>query len=74
MDKSPIKWNRHRIVHLRTEVFEVRQPEFARMLGTSVTVISRWENERVVPSPMAVRLLDLLEERGKKREGFGSQQ
>jgi DNA-binding transcriptional regulator YiaG len=39
------------------------QEQFAARLGVSFKTVNRWENERVMPSPMALRLIqDLLQQ------------
>lgn len=43
------------------------QEQFAASLGVTFNTVNRWENQRVCPSPMAIRAIELkLQEMGNR--------
>jgi DNA-binding transcriptional regulator YiaG len=54
-------WDAKRIRALRIRFGET-QEHFAGRLGVTFTSVSRWEGGHSRPSPLAVRLLDKLDE------------
>ena len=62
---------------LRDRMGEVSQEQLARRLGVSWSTISRWENGKGSPSPLAQeKLVALLKEAGLEKRiddlGFGA--
>ena len=57
-------WTPDRIRKLRTRL-GLTQQALAVRLGIAVTAISRWENGKHAPSPMACKLLDGLAAKSK---------
>lgn len=54
-------WTPDRIKLLRTRL-GLNQIDFAKTLGTRQATISQWEKGRIEPSPMAEKLLTLIED------------
>jgi DNA-binding transcriptional regulator YiaG len=43
------------------KALDLSQEQFARKLGVSYTTVNRWEHKKMVPSPLALKMLDQLE-------------
>ena len=54
----------NRIIKLRTKL-GMTQEEFAKHVGIRRATVTNWEAGKVKPSPMAVKLLQLLEKDNK---------
>ena len=55
-------WTPAEIKDLRVKM-GLSQPEFAQLVGASVTTVSRWENGHQSPSRITRKLLDTIAER-----------
>ena len=63
MKADHIKRLRHNILHLT-------QPEFAKVMGTSIASVNRWEKGRARPVAMAKVILDAVQ---KGVDNYGEQ-
>ncbi|EGY28568.1 putative transcriptional regulator [Candidatus Regiella insecticola 5.15] len=60
---KPENVHRHAIPNVKTlrNNFGMKQAEFAEVMGTSVDLVSSWEQNRRIPTGIALKLLCLLE-------------
>jgi transcriptional regulator with XRE-family HTH domain len=49
------------IKHLRYSILHLTQPEFAKVMGTCVATISRWEGGRAKPAAMAQVIMSAIQ-------------
>ncbi len=57
----PHSWNARKIKHLRENVLQLSQTEFAVLLNVKASTIRAWEQGHNVPSGAAARLLQVFE-------------
>jgi DNA-binding transcriptional regulator YiaG len=53
-------WNARKIKHLRIEILELSQPEFAALLNVKTPTVRAWEQGHNIPSGAAARLLEVF--------------
>lgn len=52
------------IRNIRKNIARVTQPEFAKILSVSPSIIAKWETGNKKPSVLALRILNLIERKG----------
>ena len=57
----PPSWNSRKIKHLREDLLQLSQTEFAILLNVKAPTIRAWEQGHNVPSGAAARLLQIFE-------------
>ena len=57
----PHSWNSRKIKHLREDILQLSQTEFAILLNVKAPTIRAWEQGHNVPSGAAARLLQIFE-------------